>query len=234
MQTTPLGAVPPRQLRTSYIARCVDARERTKWMSALAFSMLLVRAARTHAIRHVRDAAIHGAQPAQGAAISPFITLACSQAPAPAPVTAREASEWAFWSVNRYTLVYITGAVLTAVVILVTHFFFLEYPNECVSLGILCLRSQEMCARRGIPRARSQQGERRGCQERGRPGACDRGGAVAPNAGRRPGSVPAGSGVLCAALLHGRRVAGASLARAPGQSATLGSPSESHCDDRRA
>ena len=127
-------------------------------MSALAFSMLLVRAARTHAIRHVRDAAIHGAQPAQGAAISPFITLACSQAPAPAPVTAREASEWAFWSVNRYTLVYITGAVLTAVVILVTHFFFLEYPNECVSLGIPPASARKKCARdkASLARARSK------------------------------------------------------------------------------
>lgn len=93
-------------LRTSYIARAVDARERTKWMSALAFSMLL------------------------GAAISPFITLSCSQAPVPPPMTPVQASKLAFWDVNRYTLVYITGAVLTLVVIVVTHLFFLEYPND--------------------------------------------------------------------------------------------------------
>jgi hypothetical protein len=84
----------------------VETRERTKWMSALAFSMLL------------------------GAAISPFITLACSQAALPAALTPAQEASWAFWDVNRYTLVYITGAVITAVVTAITALFFLEYPND--------------------------------------------------------------------------------------------------------
>jgi len=75
-------------------------------MSALAFSMLL------------------------GAAISPFITLACSQAPLPPPPTAAQAAAWAYWSVNRYTLVYLTGAALTVVITLVTALYFLEFPND--------------------------------------------------------------------------------------------------------
>jgi len=94
------------QLRTSYIARAVETRERTKWMSFLAFSMLL------------------------GAALSPFITLACSQAPLPTPPTPAQAASWAFLAVNRYTLVYLTGAALTAVVTGVTILCFLEYPND--------------------------------------------------------------------------------------------------------
>lgn len=94
------------QLRTSYIARAVETRERTKWMSALAFSMLL------------------------GAAISPFITLACSQYPAPLPMMPAQEDSWLLWNVNRYTLVYIAGAVITAVVTAVTAGFFLEYPND--------------------------------------------------------------------------------------------------------
>ena len=93
-------------LRTSYIARAVETRERTKWMSALAFSMLL------------------------GAAISPFITLACSQARLPPTPTPAQEAAWVFWDVNRYTLVNITGAVLTAVVTVVTAAYFLEYPND--------------------------------------------------------------------------------------------------------
>ena len=84
----------------------METRERTKWMSALAFSMLL------------------------GAAFSPFITLACSQYPAPLPMTPAQQDEWIFWNVNRYTLVYITGAVITAVVTIVTVAYFLEYPND--------------------------------------------------------------------------------------------------------
>ena len=93
-------------LRTSYIARVVNAKDRTKWQSILAFTMLL------------------------GAAIAPFITLACTNAPAPAPMTAAQQSQWAYWNVNRYTLVFLVGAALTFVVLLVTHFFFLEYPND--------------------------------------------------------------------------------------------------------
>lgn len=45
-------------------------------------------------------------------------------------MTTQQESEWAYWSVNRYTLVYLTGAALTAVVIAVTHLFFLEHPND--------------------------------------------------------------------------------------------------------
>ena len=84
----------------------METKERTKWMSALAFSMLL------------------------GAAISPFITLACAQAPLPATPTLAQQQAWAYWSVNRYTLVYIVGAALTAVVTAVTAIFFLEFPND--------------------------------------------------------------------------------------------------------
>ena len=102
----PFPTTPTAQLRTSYIARAVETKERTKWMSALAFSMLL------------------------GAAISPFITLACAQAPLPATPTLAQQQAWAYWSVNRYTLVYIVGAVLTAVVTAVTAIFFLEFPND--------------------------------------------------------------------------------------------------------
>lgn len=84
----------------------METKERTKWMSALAFSMLL------------------------GAAISPFITLACAQAPVPSTPTVAQQQAWAYWSVNRYTLVYITGAVLTAIVTAVTVIYFLEFPND--------------------------------------------------------------------------------------------------------
>ena len=93
-------------LRTSYIARAVETKERTKWMSALAFSMLL------------------------GAAISPFITLACSQAPLPSPPTVAQQGAMAYWAVNRFTLVYLTGAVLTVVITAITVLYFLEYPND--------------------------------------------------------------------------------------------------------
>jgi MFS family permease len=97
---------PHAQLRTSYIARAVETRERTKWMSALAFSMLL------------------------GAALSPFITLACSQVAAPLPMTRAQQDSWLLWDVNRYTLVYLVGAALTTVVTGVTAACFLEYPND--------------------------------------------------------------------------------------------------------
>lgn len=93
-------------LRSSYIARAVQPRVRTKWMAALALSMLL------------------------GAAVSPFITLACSSAPLPAQPTRAQAASWAYWSVNRYTLVYLTGAVVTALVAVLTAAFFREFPND--------------------------------------------------------------------------------------------------------